>query len=57
MRFRRLFTASLLAALVAVGIAGCGQKGPLVPPKASAVATIATPHAGSGDAHAMTVRA
>ena len=34
MRFRPLITVVLSLAIVAIGLAGCGQKGPLVLPKA-----------------------
>ena len=33
MRFRPLLIVALSLALIAVGITGCGQKGPLVLPK------------------------
>ena len=34
MRFRSVITLALSLAALAIGLAGCGQKGPLVLPKA-----------------------
>ena len=42
MRFRHLLITLFLVAQAAVGITGCGQKGPLVPPKASTVLAVAS---------------
>ena len=36
---RAIATFALVLALLAIGLSGCGQKGPLVPPKASFFST------------------
>lgn len=41
MRFRLHILVVIALALTILGTAGCGQKGPLVPPKAIAAASIA----------------
>lgn len=43
MRFRPLLTVALSLALIAVGITGCGQKGPLVLPKSQVFAPTSAP--------------
>jgi len=58
MRFRPPLISLLLAALAVVGVTGCGQKGPLVPPpKASATLATATPHADGAHAYGITAGA
>ncbi len=42
MRFRPLVTVALSLAVIAVGLAGCGQKGPLVLPKSQATSPTST---------------
>ncbi len=41
MRFRRHILVVITLAFTLLGVSGCGQKGPLVPPKAIAAASIA----------------